>query len=251
MVCIYFIVFFLYKCILTYSFFIVLDLLEGLKRAQRSRLEDQRGTEINAELPDFLKDNGRSKLRKVKAASPATKYTSNESSTISDESIKKPLRKAPQPAPRLSINKSLSSQIHINDNDSQRNCDENANSIINGETDDIKSDKNLSNTSSLSSNHNSNSVIYANGDSFHNDSILDSSKTSICSGTPPPLPPKPKIKPSNWCNSGRNGSMERNKNIPLKQQSNGLNASSLVSGIDGKIPPPRTVYLDQPNSSFV
>uniref|UniRef100_A0A8D8Q0L3 Regulator of G-protein signaling loco n=2 Tax=Cacopsylla melanoneura TaxID=428564 RepID=A0A8D8Q0L3_9HEMI len=29
---------------------------EGLKRAQRCRLEDQRGTEINFELPDFLKD---------------------------------------------------------------------------------------------------------------------------------------------------------------------------------------------------
>ncbi|XP_026676703.1 regulator of G-protein signaling loco isoform X2 [Diaphorina citri] len=28
---------------------------EGLKRAQRCRLEDQRGTEINFELPDFLK----------------------------------------------------------------------------------------------------------------------------------------------------------------------------------------------------
>lgn len=33
------------------------DLYEGLKRAQRSRLEDQRGTEINFELPDFLKVN--------------------------------------------------------------------------------------------------------------------------------------------------------------------------------------------------
>ncbi|XP_034233546.1 regulator of G-protein signaling loco-like isoform X3 [Thrips palmi] len=32
------------------------ELYEGLKRAQRSRLEDQRGTEINFELPDFLKD---------------------------------------------------------------------------------------------------------------------------------------------------------------------------------------------------
>ncbi|KAK7864651.1 hypothetical protein R5R35_012421 [Gryllus longicercus] len=32
------------------------ELYEGLKRAQRSRLEDQRGTEINSELPDFLKD---------------------------------------------------------------------------------------------------------------------------------------------------------------------------------------------------
>lgn len=31
------------------------ELYEGLKRAQRSRLEDQRGTKINFELPDFLK----------------------------------------------------------------------------------------------------------------------------------------------------------------------------------------------------
>jgi hypothetical protein len=36
-------------------FIIVTVLYEGLKRAQRCRLEDQRGTEINFELPDFLK----------------------------------------------------------------------------------------------------------------------------------------------------------------------------------------------------
>ena len=32
-----------------------LELYEGLKRAQRLRIEDQRGTAINAELPEFLK----------------------------------------------------------------------------------------------------------------------------------------------------------------------------------------------------
>lgn len=48
-----------------------LDLVEGLNRAMRSRLEDQRGTEINFELPDFLKDkenehnNNLRKLRRV------------------------------------------------------------------------------------------------------------------------------------------------------------------------------------------
>ncbi|KAF7382937.1 hypothetical protein HZH66_013339 [Vespula vulgaris] len=48
------------------------DLYEGLKRAQRSRLEDQRGTEINFELPDFLKnkENGkpldRNKFRRAR-----------------------------------------------------------------------------------------------------------------------------------------------------------------------------------------
>ena len=31
------------------------DLYEGLKLAQRGRLEDQRGTEIRFEMPDFLK----------------------------------------------------------------------------------------------------------------------------------------------------------------------------------------------------
>ncbi|XP_011160617.2 regulator of G-protein signaling loco isoform X2 [Solenopsis invicta] len=50
------------------------DLYEGLKRAQRSRLEDQRGTEINFELPDFLKnkENGKpsdSKLRRTRVVS--------------------------------------------------------------------------------------------------------------------------------------------------------------------------------------
>ena len=31
------------------------ELYEGLKLAQRGRLEDQRGTEIKFEMPDFLK----------------------------------------------------------------------------------------------------------------------------------------------------------------------------------------------------
>ena len=43
----------------TYSpyalFSLYLDLYEGLKLAQRGRLEDQRGTEIKFEMPEFLK----------------------------------------------------------------------------------------------------------------------------------------------------------------------------------------------------
>ena len=35
--------------------FVASDLYEGLKLAQRGRLEDQRGTEIKFEMPDFLK----------------------------------------------------------------------------------------------------------------------------------------------------------------------------------------------------
>ena len=36
-------------------FFLFSDLYEGLKMAQRGRLEDQRGTEIKFEMPEFLK----------------------------------------------------------------------------------------------------------------------------------------------------------------------------------------------------
>lgn len=74
------------------------DLLEGLKRAQLARLEDQRGTEINFDLPDFLKNKenlnaAASKLRKVRAnLSPVNKANSSTD--------------APQPAPRLSITRS-------------------------------------------------------------------------------------------------------------------------------------------------
>lgn len=46
----------LYYSLLIFFFYIhIPELYEGLKRAQRSRLDDQRGTEINFELPDFLK----------------------------------------------------------------------------------------------------------------------------------------------------------------------------------------------------
>lgn len=78
-----------------------LDLLEGLKRAQRFRLEDQRGTEINFELPDFLKDNANNKWKGMKTVT-ADFLNSKD---INDTDIQKKTGKAPQPAPRLSINR--------------------------------------------------------------------------------------------------------------------------------------------------
>ena len=38
-----------------FSTFSSAELYEGLKLAQRGRLEDQRGTEIKFEMPEFLK----------------------------------------------------------------------------------------------------------------------------------------------------------------------------------------------------
>ncbi|XP_061501063.1 regulator of G-protein signaling loco isoform X2 [Anopheles gambiae] len=104
------------------------ELLEGLKRAQRSRLEDQRGTEINFELPDFLKDKenfstssaavsssagsiGASAAAAPSSAAGPSKLTRSkparrsEATTPTAEFVGGSLQQInkPQPAPRLSI----------------------------------------------------------------------------------------------------------------------------------------------------
>lgn len=53
---------------------LITELYEGLSRAQGSRLEDQRGTEINFELPDFLKDKENGSLCKPLPGSSRNSY---------------------------------------------------------------------------------------------------------------------------------------------------------------------------------
>jgi hypothetical protein len=73
-------------------------------------LEDQRGTEINFELPDFLKDKEKyqtsnaNKLRKTKfdeSPSNSVSLYNSSSDQISTTSLSP--QRPPQPAPRLSI----------------------------------------------------------------------------------------------------------------------------------------------------
>lgn len=179
------------------------DLLEGLKRAQRFRLEDQRGTEINFELPDFLKDN---KLKKDDGDSP------------------RKLGKAPQPAPRLSIS---------------RNNTLNESSLENGE----KSPRKVTCESPPRIDE------YLSGS--------DSSVHRVNGTLPPPLPPKPRLKPTTWTN----GTDEKPNEIQVTNGSGGLRnikgpiaerINMLTSAAaEKKMPPPRTIYFDQLNSSFV
>lgn len=79
--------------------------MEALKRAQRFQLEDQRGTEINFELPEFLKANNTNKWMNMNAGSSDTMNSKD-----GDDGHKK--GKAPQPAPRLSINRNNSNDIN-------------------------------------------------------------------------------------------------------------------------------------------
>lgn len=195
-----------------------LDLLEGLKRAQRFRLEDQRGTEINFELPDFLKDSGgRSKLRKVKQIVGNAVQLSPVTSSI-EESPRKSLGKAPQPAPRLSISRQYTSLN--NDDKSAANLNEN--------------DTTTSNTTKSARNSYGKEELYSNSI----ESSAEESPQKYHNGNePPPLPPKPKIKPTHWMNGNMTAA---------------ASADSTRILVDSKkSPSSRTIYVDQPNSSFV
>lgn len=203
--------------------------MEGLKRAQRFRLEDQRGTEINFELPDFLKDN---KLRKLK-----TNDDSDAKDVTELQQQKKSIGKTPQPAPRLSISRS-------SDNNSE---------YANGSPD--KCSKQISSKDESIDNVNDQQSDGCTSQKYHTNT----------GSLPPPLPPKPKIKPTTWlngtihCEDKLNGNSSdstihstncvRNIKAPIADRINMLN--SAVSAHEKKMPQPRTIYFDRLNSSFV
>jgi regulator of G-protein signaling len=292
--------------------------LEGLKRAQRSRLEDQRGTEINFELPDFLKDKENNiqnnKLRKLKENVSTTAMHGTEPipyarsiidesmmtslTSLSEPSVAKttnnlsvPVR--PQPAPRLSITAKSNSNLYqhqptslnsapirneipksLESHHSQQNVDF-KNEHINSNLDDQSS----SNSSSFNSDnkmessfHSLETVTYedeyvsAPAGSFYEDDFVlcndgngseHNGYVSVNLRGPPPLPPKPKIlpiKPSNWGqnNIGNNDVFKIPQEMPRRLITNNTNHSTnnnMDTNNSGK--PERTVYLDQPSSSFV
>ncbi|TMW53232.1 hypothetical protein DOY81_001708 [Sarcophaga bullata] len=92
------------------------DLLEDLKRAQLARLEDQRGTEINFELPEFLKN--------TENLNKSNSEIANNENTLSTTI---PVEKPPQPAPRLSIINPAKSKLSM----SPVKIEENENSVEN------------------------------------------------------------------------------------------------------------------------
>lgn len=193
-----------------------IDLLEGLKRAQRFRLEDQRGTEINFELPDFLKDSGRNRLRKV------NKLPFEQNQSLIEEKPRKSLGKTPQPAPRLSITK----HMPINE---KNDCDH------------FLKDSHL-NASQMSTSSSGSSSDRIPIDNLYSNTIAVTLSSSDGSpqkyfNDPPPLPPKPKLKFSQvqWV-----------PNVVQQQKIEDLNYCTA-----SKFPSPRTIYLDQTNSSIV
>ncbi|XP_053976291.1 regulator of G-protein signaling loco isoform X2 [Hylaeus volcanicus] len=165
------------------------DLYEGLKRAQRSRLEDQRGTEINFELPDFLKnkENGkpadRNKVRRprivsAKCEANAKFYGSvNERQNCDDQDTMAPPRNG-------NINERF--VVPASGNESWSKSQEGSfildTAIMNGDR-----------------------TILENG-SRSRTTVLDTfdsqSSSPVKSPKPPPLPPKPKNLVTNATKTG-------------------------------------------------
>lgn len=114
------------------------SLLENLKRAQCLRIEDQRGTDINFELPEFLKDRNRfgQKLRKTTQDDTSTNslslYSNVESlspnrNEFNKMNVSPSQQKPPQPLPRTSLGKSpLKSSPEVSSVQSKINSLENA-----------------------------------------------------------------------------------------------------------------------------
>ncbi|KRT86723.1 hypothetical protein AMK59_2231, partial [Oryctes borbonicus] len=196
------------------------ELVEGLSRAQRFRLEDQRGTEINFELPDFLKDKEHNQLttgntRKLRR--PEEHIFENSRFYTTDTTIV-PVK---QDKSKHSNYENRTIMPSENNNNSYALNNHNQNSRIT-----VPKKHSSSSDDSCSSNQ---STPMKNG---LDTTVIENKCSDNKSSDPPPLPPKPKIlpiRPSNW---GQNGYL-KNETSPRKD------------------PTKSGLYLEQPTSSFV
>ncbi|XP_074114685.1 regulator of G protein signaling family member locomotion defects isoform X2 [Cotesia typhae] len=181
------------------------ELYEGLKRAQRSRLEDQRGTEINFELPDFLKDKENSKskdYKKLRRARLTVSANCDNSSSkfFSDISI----AEKTQHLPTNFTDSSIANRVMINESRSQPSVPTQESTITTNRS-SLDSSLNLDVTLEdadktiidksveLSSIANTSMSPMSTSTSTSSLGLMDSPATSPTKlSRPPPLPPKPK-----------------------------------------------------------
>ncbi|CAH0552044.1 unnamed protein product [Brassicogethes aeneus] len=156
------------------------EILEGVTKAQGRRLEDQRGTEINTELPDFLKDkeNGDHKFRKPLRRSLEPKFVASSDTNVAN---------------KTATAKTLKTESHVSNY-------ENRSAFLNG--------CEVGSKSSSSTPTKGLGVAVVEG------------RSPASNGTPPPLPPKPKIipiKPQNWGHNGFHKTADKNSKSYLEQ----------------------------------
>lgn len=190
------------------------ELVEGLTRAQR-RLEDQRGTEINFELPDFLKDKENQQnsnpQQKLEDSKSNTRFYLEEAPVVHTKPEIHQIPSANYPKRELHAmyeNRSLL----VPDEQNQNHISPFKNNLRVTSTCDNLSAQSPS-TKTSTSKMTGNKIVGGSSD-------------------PPPLPPKPKIipiKPQNW------------------GQLNGLNKFKDLKSANRN----QAMFLEQPSSSFV
>lgn len=167
-------------------------MVEGLTRAQRSRLEDQRGTEINFDMPDFLKDNDKERV--------------------------------PRKPPRAALHSTNNTHSHLHEGKQSDNigkkpaCYENRH-ILSKDFDNLTTNK-LNNLRTYSNKLKPIEIR-------ENVAIISQNVQISPKIEPPPLPPKPKIipiKPANWgqsafYNRSREVVVDTNNQLYLEQPS--------------------------------
>lgn len=188
--------------------------MEGLTRAQR-RLEDQRGTEINFELPDFLKDKESHQTtnnqQKQGESRGDTRFYVEESSPLrskQDNQQTAQTNYSKRDIPSMYENRS----ILVPEEQSQNQTSPLKNNLR------VRSSSDNSSTQSTPTKGLNSTVIENQIQGRQSD--------------PPPLPPKPKIvpiKPPNW------------------GQVNGFNKFKDLKTTNRN----QTMYLEQQSSSFV
>lgn len=205
-------------CVIVVDMYLISELYEGLSRAQRSRLEDQRGTEINFELPDFLKDkeNNQSTCKPLRLSGEGetSKFYTNDFHHS---------KHIPLKSPKLDVAASYENTSILNNDLGGRRV------LISPQT--KINNVRINSPKRLSSDESSNQSTPSKSGSL-NSTVVESAPTRNMN-EPPPLPPKPKVlpmKPSNW---GQNGYFKGPRDVLGNERSK------------------QALFLEQPASSFV
>ncbi|XP_018575675.1 regulator of G-protein signaling loco isoform X4 [Anoplophora glabripennis] len=203
------------------------ELVEGLTRAQRCRLEDQRGTEINFELPDFLKENEHNFHKPIRTNETET----NSRFYLGETRLPLKVERNPTAASAKKLEQSNYENRNVllaNESSRINNkliCNQNQHSRMNSSR--VMSPCNLSSEESSKSNQSTPSKC-----SSLENTVIENTNANK-NNDPPPLPPKPKIvpiKPPNW---GQLNGFHKSKNISVPNDRN------------------QGMFLEQPSSSFV
>lgn len=201
----------------------------------RSRLEDQRGTEINFELPDFLKDKESAQhtnffkhpFRRCELSQLSTAERIDNPAASSSKNLK---HDVPSGYENATITGGEGSRVIINNNISglsNKNSCAKVNNLRIYSPNKLSSDEGSTQSSPAKCDNTLENTVIENKLSTE-----PTSPVKTC-GDPPPLPPKPKIlpiRPSNW---GQNGLTKNSKETRSPTRSK------------------QTLYLEQPTSSFV